>query len=69
MRIKPEHSRRLEDALEYAEEGFWGMIAARFPEAKTGDYPPDLTFTRDLHNLEDVQWWLHFNAPELMVEE
>lgn len=67
MEIKPEHSQRLEDALEEADNQFWAAIANRFPEAKTGDYPPDLTFTRDQHNKESVLWWLRFNAPKLIV--
>lgn len=69
MDIKPEYSQRLEDALKYADEQFWAVIAARFRyEAKTGDYPPDLTFIRDGHNREDVLWWLQYNAPKVLVD-
>ncbi len=68
MEIKPEHEARLTAALEYADEQFWAVIAARFrEEAKTGDFLPDLTFSRAAHNREDVLWWLTFNAPQLLV--
>ena len=67
MEIKPEHQQRLDEALEAADLAYWAVVAAKFPEAKTGDYPPDLTFSRDAHNKEDLLWWLRFNAPELMV--
>ena len=69
MKIETEHEERLEKALEEADNAFWGVVAKHFPEAKTGDYPPDLTFTREQHNTEDVLWWLRFNAPELMVKD
>jgi len=68
MEIKSEHQTRLNQALDQADLAFWGVIGERFPEAKTGNWPPDLTFTRDNHNEEDVLWWLRFNAPELMED-
>ncbi len=67
MEIKPEHEERLRAALEYADVQFWAVIADRFTEAKTGDFPPDLTFQMKEHNKSDVLWWLHFNAPQLLV--
>lgn len=68
MEIKPEHAERLRAALEYADEQFWAVIAARFrDETKSGDFPPDLTYWRKQHNEEDVLWWLQYNAPQLLV--
>ena len=69
MQIKPEHSDRLERALKEADLEYWEGFAKYFPEAKTGDFPPDLTFSRDQHNREDTLWWLSFNAPGMLVEE
>lgn len=69
MEIRPEYSQRLGCVLRFAEEQFWATIAARFPEAKTGDYPPDLAFARNQHNREDVLQWLKFNAPETLIGE
>ena len=69
MEIESEHQTRLNQALDQADLAFWAVIGERFPEAKTGDWPPDLTFTRDNHNEEDVLWWLWFNAPELLVKD
>ncbi len=66
MDVRSEHRERLDKALEDADNAFWAVIAERFPEAKSGDYPPDLTHFRDHHNEEDVLWWLRFNAPELV---
>ncbi len=67
MDIKVEHFARLDKALEDADNAFWAVIAERFPEAISGDYPPDLTMNRNEHNREDVLWWLRFNASEPMV--
>lgn len=67
MDIKPEHQQRLSAALQYANEAFWAKVAENFPEARTGDFSPELTYARDYHNSEDVLWWLTFNAPQLMV--
>lgn len=69
MEIKSEHVNRLETALGAADEAFWAVIAERFPEATTGDYPPDLTWARENHNKEDLLWWLRFNAPKLLEGE
>ncbi len=69
MEIKPQHSGRFERALKEADLEYMEGFTKYFPEAKTGDFPPDLTFSRDAHNREDMLWWLHYNAPELLVEE
>ncbi len=67
MDIKVEHFARLDKALKDADNAFWAVISERFPEAISGDYPPDLTQFRDHHNKEDVLWWLRFNSRELLV--
>ncbi len=67
MEIKPEHQQRLSAALQHADEAFWARIAESFPEAKTGDFPPEVTYRRDYKNSEDVILWLHYNAPQLVV--
>ena len=69
MEIESGHRDRLQAVLEAADDAFWAVIGDRFPEAKTGDWSPDLAFTRDNHNKEDVLWWLRFNAPELLTEQ
>ena len=67
MEIKTEYEYRLKAAIERADNSFWAVIADSFPEAKSGDYPPDLSSAREQHNREAVLWWLHYNASELVI--
>ncbi|MER5608223.1 hypothetical protein AB0F93_00435 [Micromonospora tulbaghiae] len=56
--------KRIEAAVEAAGDAFWAAIAAAFPEATAGDYPPDavMNFKRTQH--QAVALWLEYNAPQ-----
>jgi len=54
---------RLRDTVRDAEADFWSAIARSWPEAESGDLPPESA--RQL--LKDLEWmvlqWLFWNAP------
>lgn len=54
---------QLGEALKAAQEAFWGVVAARFPEVKTGDFPPDATFRFEDASRAAIDTWLAFNHP------
>jgi hypothetical protein len=60
--------RRLNEAVQAAEDAFWSEVARSFPEATHGDFGPDETVRRDHFNFQDVLSWLRWNAPELVYE-
>lgn len=53
----------LTDLLQRANEAFWEVIAKEFPEATTGDFPPDATFDWDLATEKAVRLWIWGNVP------
>lgn len=55
---------KLKRVLENAQHIFWEVIAMNYPEAKTGDFPPDASveFDRACHHAADT--WLLFNHPK-----
>lgn len=59
-----EFGNRLKAAVASADLAFWAEIATAFPEATTGDFPPEATFewteARDLAVLR----WILFNHPD-----
>jgi len=52
--------RQLTDEAELA---FWATIADKFPEVKTGDFPPDATIEFSEACRLAVNRWLMFNYP------
>lgn len=54
---------RITTAIEEAELAFWAVIAQRFPECKTGDFPPDADFQLSDDLQRAVKVWLSFNHP------
>ncbi|MEH0937696.1 hypothetical protein [Micromonospora psammae] len=57
-------SERIAKAVEAAGDAFWATIAAAFPEATAGDFPPDATMDIERAQHQAVHLWLHYNAPE-----
>jgi hypothetical protein len=55
---------RINKAVEKADLAFWAEIAKAFPEAKSGDFPPDATFAWNRARDEAVYWWLIWNHPK-----
>lgn len=58
-----EFSEHLKAAIENADLAFWAEIAKAFPEAKSGDFPPDAAFAWRKAMDEAVYNWLMFNHP------
>lgn len=55
-------SQRIKAAVEDAEMLFWAHIAAKFPEAKSGDFPVELTIRSQAHLIEWVRVWVRMNT-------
>lgn len=55
---------RIDAAVQEAQDCFWSKIAERFPEAKTGDFPPDaeMSLMRELSSA--VTTWVGSNMPK-----
>jgi hypothetical protein len=56
---------KLDEATEKAGLAFWAAVAEFFPEVKTGDYPPELTFEFNVACERAIGWWLIFNHPQI----
>jgi len=52
---------REEKAVEAAQDKFWAEIARRYPEVKSGDFPPDATIIFNHACEEAVGTWLSIN--------
>lgn len=57
-----ELSQRIDDVTEDAEMLFWAHVASRFPEAKSGDFPIDLTIHMRQKCREWVKEWVRLNT-------
>jgi hypothetical protein len=60
--------KRILDAIEAAQESFWLSIAAAFPEATSGDFPPDADLALREAMTTGVTLWVNCNvvqAPEV----
>lgn len=58
---------RIETAVSDAEEAFWAVIAARFPEATTGDFDPLASHQFQEVLKANVKLWLTWNTS--LIEE
>jgi len=56
---------QIESAVEEAQEAFWAVIAEKFPEVKTGDFPPDASHQFSHHCELAVSIWLRLNHPDI----
>ncbi|PRZ45354.1 hypothetical protein [Paraburkholderia fungorum] len=57
--------KRIEEVAELATEDFWARVASRFPEVKTGDFPPDAHLALKTATEQAIRVWLTFNHPEM----
>lgn len=55
---------RAQHAVEKAQERFWHEVALRYPEVKTGDFPPDASHEFSTACETAVERWLTFNRTE-----
>jgi len=53
----------MKQVIDEAELAFWAVIAAKFPEVKTGDFPPEVALTFSEVCRRAVLNWLMFNYP------
>lgn len=53
-----------ESVLETAQDAFWNVIAASYPLAKSGDFPPDATFAFDEACQTAARTWTDWNVPK-----
>lgn len=56
---------RKTNARNNAQQAFWTVFASHFPEAATGDFPPDATFAFDIAIEQATQSWLDYNIRDL----
>jgi len=54
---------RIRLAVDKAEQAFWASIAESFPEAQSGDLPPDAVGLLMQSMTDVVKFWVHFNVP------
>lgn len=54
----------VEKAVDKALDAFWDVVANEFPDAKTGDFPPDLHFEMQETMTKMVNHWLQVNLKE-----
>jgi hypothetical protein len=52
------------NARNNAQQAFWTEFARHFPEAASGDFPPDATFAFDTASEQATQTWLDYNMPD-----
>ena len=55
---------RILDAKRLAQDAFWSALAKQFPEATSGDFPPDAAFLFDSACSSAVSVWLKGNMPD-----
>jgi hypothetical protein len=56
---------RVNETLQAASAAFWAVVARNFPEAKHGDFPPEMQFQLDQTMEKSIRVWLDYNAQEL----
>ena len=62
MSIDLQH--RIDEAVKKAEDSFWDTVASEFPEATSGDFPPDFSFKLTQQMSEAVVFWAQANLPQ-----
>lgn len=55
-------NQRLHDAVVAAQEAFWAKIAAAFPEATSGDFPPGDQLAFDAACMSAATVWVEGNC-------
>lgn len=65
-KFTPETEARIAKAIECANDAFWNVIAAAFPEATSGDLAPDAELEMSQGQESIVKTWLQVNAPRAL---
>lgn len=67
MSFDPLHKidqKRIDDAIQNAEDAFWAQLVKDFPEVKTGDFPPCATMDFVDAVRTAARAWLLWNHPD-----
>lgn len=59
---KEQIEQRITAAAEKAQQAFWSVIAAEFPEATTGDLSPEVSSRLDAAIANAVESWVMWNV-------
>lgn len=59
---------KLEEVLDKAQGAFWDVVAASYPEAKTGDFDPPSSAKFDKACKEAISIWVSYNVPGQVAE-
>lgn len=60
----PEATPGFKDAVRSAQEAFWARIVIAYPDAKTGDFPPEAQMAFDEACTNATRTWLHYNLEQ-----
>lgn len=55
---------RVKETLEQASTAFWAVVAKNFPEAKYGDFPPEMQVQLDQMMEKSIRVWLDYNVQQ-----
>ena len=66
--IKLMDADKFQEMVEECSQRLFDPVLKEFPMVKTGDFPPDATFTLDFAIQEAVSWWLHWNYPRELLK-
>lgn len=53
---------RIKVTLQSASDNFWATVAKNFPEAKSGDFPPDMDYKLSQIMEQSIRVWLDCNT-------
>jgi hypothetical protein len=53
----------LRNLVQEAEQAFWQVVVARYPQAKTGDLSIDMTFRLSMAAENAIEEWIYLNVP------
>lgn len=53
---------RIREVSEEALLAFWAVVAEKFPEAKSGDFPPDLSYDQSYQARSYIRTWVRDNS-------
>ncbi len=54
---------RVKTAMDFADQAFWAKVAEIFPEATTGDFPPDAHLMWNSVVESSIRTWAQINVP------
>jgi len=55
---------KMDQVIEDAQIAFWEVVAKKYPEVKSGDFPPDASFAFDGACKKALEFWLEWNCSD-----